>query len=131
METSDKLVSVYVKIRDAIREKEEKHGKEMDKLKEQLEAVAQALLKVCEANGQDGFRTPYGTVTRKVTSRYWTSDWEAFYKIVKEHDAPHLLEQRIHNSNMKQFLEDNPDVLPAGLQANRKFTVQVRKPTGK
>lgn len=131
METSDKLVSVYVKIRDAIREKEEKHGKEIANLKEQLEAVSQALLEICEKNKQDGFRTSFGTVSRKVTSRYWTSDWEAFYKIVKEHDAPYLLEQRIHNSNMKQFLEDNPDVLPAGLQANRKFTVQVRRPTGK
>ena len=128
---ADKLVPVYSKIRDAIREKEDKHKEEMATLKEQLEAVSQALLEICDENGQDGFRTPFGTVTRRVTSRYWTSDWESFYKLVKEHDAPHLLEQRIHNSNMKQFLEENPDVLPAGLQADRKYTVSVRKPTGK
>lgn len=128
---ADKLVPVYIKIRDAIKEKEAKHGEEIAKLKEQLEAVSQALLEICEENGQDGFRTPFGTVTRKVTSRYWTSDWESMYKLIKEHDAPHLLEQRIHNGNMKQFLEENPDVLPAGLQADRKYTVQVRKPTSK
>jgi hypothetical protein len=128
---ADKLVPVYIKIRDAIREKEDKHKEEIATLKEQLEAVAQALLEICEENGQDGFRTPEGTVTRRVTSRYWTSDWESMYKLIKEHDAPHLLEQRIHNGNMKQFLEENPDVLPAGLQADRKYTVQVRKPTSK
>lgn len=128
---ADKLVPVYIKIRDAIREKETAHKEEINALKEQLEAVSQALLEVCEKNGQDGFRTPEGTVTRRVTSRFWTSDWEAMYKMIKEHDAPHLLEQRIHNGNMKQFLEENPDVLPAGLQADRKYTVQVRKPTGK
>ena len=128
---ADKLVPVYIKIRDAIREKEHQHKEEMSALKEQLESVAQALLDICEENGQDGFRTPEGTVTRRVTSRYWTSDWESMYKLIKEHDAPHLLEQRIHNGNMKQFLEENPDVLPAGLQADRKYTVQVRKPTSK
>jgi hypothetical protein len=128
---ADKLVPVYIKIRDAIREKEHQHKEEMATLKEQLEAVSQALLEICDENGQDGFRTPYGTVTRKVTSRYWTSDWEAMYKMIKEHDAPYLLEQRIHNGNLKQFLEENPDVLPVGLQADRKYTVQVRKPTGK
>ena len=128
---ADKLVPVYIKIRDAIREKEDKHKQEINTLKEQLEAIAQALLEICEENGQDGFRTPEGTVTRRVTSRFWTSDWEAMYKMIKEHDAPHLLEQRIHNGNMKQFLEENPDVLPAGLQADRKYTVQVRKPTSK
>jgi len=128
---ADKLVPVYIKIRDAIREKEHQHKEEINVLKEQLEAVSQALLEVCEKNGQDGFRTPEGTVTRRVTSRFWTSDWEAMYKTIKEHDAPYLLEQRIHNGNMKQFLEENPDVLPAGLQADRKYTVQVRKPTSK
>jgi len=128
---ADKLVPVYIKIRDAIREKEHQHKEEMAALKEQLDSVGQALLDICEENGQDGFKTPEGTVTRRITSRYWTSDWEAMYKTIKEHDAPHLLEQRIHNGNMKQFLEENPDVLPAGLQADRKYTVQVRKPTSK
>lgn len=128
---ADKLVPVYIKIRDAIREKEHAHKEEMAALREQLDSVSQALLDICEENGQDGFKTPEGTVTRRITSRYWTSDWEAMYKTIKEHDAPHLLEQRIHNGNMKQFLEENPDVLPAGLQADRKYTVQVRKPTSK
>jgi len=128
---ADKLVPVYIKIRDAIREKEAEHKEEMATLREQLEAVADALLEICEEQGQDGFRTPSGTVTRRVSSRYWTSDWDSMYKFIKENEAPFLLEQRIHNGNMKQFLEENPDKLPHGLQADRKYTVQVRKPTSK
>ena len=53
------------------------------------------------------------------------------HKFMKENDALHLLEQRIHNGNMKQFLEDNPDKSPMGLQADRRYTVSVRKPTSK
>jgi hypothetical protein len=53
------------------------------------------------------------------------------YQFIKEHDAPFLLEQRIHGTNMREFLETNPDAFPVGMQAERKYTVQVRKPTKK
>mgnify|MGYP001594526977 CR=1 FL=1 len=50
---------------------------------------------------------------------------------VFENNACHLLEQRLHNANMKEFLAENPDKLPAGLQADSKYKITVRKPTGK
>ena len=53
------------------------------------------------------------------------------YVFIKEHDAPQLLEKRIHNGNMKEFLADNPDVVPEGLQAKTRYTISVRKPTKK
>ena len=70
-------------------------------------------------------------MTRTVSTRYWTNDWESTYQFIKEHDAMYLLEQRIHNGNMRQFLDDNPDELPVGLQADTKYVVRVRKPTAK
>ena len=129
--TTEEMVVAYRKLRDAIAEKEEQHKTEIAALKEQLDVVAASLLDVCNEQNADSIRTPAGTVTRRVNTRYWTSDWDAMYRFIKEQDAPFLLEQRIHNGNMKQFLEENPDVLPAGLQADRKFVVQVRKPTAK
>jgi len=53
------------------------------------------------------------------------------YLFIREHNAPELLERRIHNGNMKEFLADNPDVTPAGLQAKNKYSISVRKPTKK
>jgi hypothetical protein len=32
---------------------------------------------------------------------------------------------------MKEFLEANPDAIPAGMQANQKYVIHVRKPTKK
>ena len=89
------------------------------------------LLKICNEQNLDSLRTPEGTVTRRVKSRYWTTDWDQMYKFIKENDAPFLLEQRIHNGNMKQFLEENPDQHPAGLQIDSKYAIVVRKPTNK
>ena len=124
---ADKLVPVYIKIRDAIREKEHQHKEEINVLKEQLEAVSQALLEVCEENGQDGFRTPEGTVTRRVTSRYWTSDWESMYEFIMENKVPEFFDKRLNQTNIKQFLEENPDLMPKGLNQDTEYSIVVRK----
>jgi hypothetical protein len=128
---ADKLVKVYRKIRDAINEKEEVHKAEIATLKEQQDKVSAALLEICNSQNVDSLRTAEGTVSRRAATRYWTNDWESMYRFIKEQDAPFLLEQRIHNGNMKQFLEDNPETLPIGLNADTKYIINVRKPTNK
>ena len=127
----DELVGIYLKIRSAIEAKEEQHKIELQELKDQFDVVGNKLLEICNEQNMDSIRTPVGTISRRVSSRYWTSDWDSMYRLISEHDAPFLLEQRIHNTNMRQFLEENPDKFPAGLQNERKYTVQVRKPTAK
>ena len=127
----DELVRVYRKIRGAIEEREEAHQAEIGKLKQQLEAVSEAMLDVCNEQNADSIKTPQGTISRRISSRYWTTDWETMYKFIKENDAPFLLEQRIHNGNMKEFLSENPDAFPAGLQCDRKYVISVSKPTNK
>lgn len=129
--TADKLVSVYRQIRGAIDEREANHKAEINALRAQLDAVTSKLLDICNAQNLESLRTPAGTVTRRTVTRYWTSDWGSMYNFIKEHDAPHLLEQRIHNGNMKQFLEENPDTLPIGLNADTKYAITVRKPSNK
>jgi hypothetical protein len=128
---ADKLVAVYRRIRSAIEDLETEHAKEIGVLKEKLEMVSDKLLKICNDQNLDSLRTAEGTVTRRVKSRYWTTDWATMYNFIKEHDAPFLLEQRIHNGNMKQFLEENPEQHPAGLQIDSKYAITVRKPTNK
>jgi hypothetical protein len=128
---ADELVLAYRKIRDVINEKEEAHKEEITDLKAQQDVLSAALLDLCNEQNLDSIRTPAGTVTRTVSTRYWTNDWESMYEFIRENEAMYLLEQRIHNGNMKQFLNENPDDLPVGLQADTKYVVRVRKPTAK
>jgi predicted secreted Zn-dependent protease len=125
------IVAAYVKLRDTISDKEETHKEEISALRAQLEELSSALLEVCAAQNIDSMRTPAGTVTRRVSNRYWTSDWESMYQFINKHDAPWLLEKRISNNMMQQFLENEPDLTPPGLQADRKFIVSVRRPSAK
>jgi hypothetical protein len=92
-----------------------------------MKVVSNQILDVCKENGVDSFRTPYGTAYRTLKSRYWTNDWEHFHKFMQEHQAMELLERRIHQSNMKQFLEENPDLHPAGLQVDREYAITIRR----
>jgi hypothetical protein len=127
----DGLVMEYRNLRDTIRDREAEHEEELAKLREQLDAISAKLLAVCKETGADSIKTPAGTVSRRVRSRYWTTDWQAMYNFILQNDAPYLLEQRIHNGNLKEFLDNNPDKLPIGLQIDSKYVIQVRKPAAK
>jgi hypothetical protein len=111
--TADKLAAVYVKIREARRELAKKDAE----LKEQLDAVSEKLLEICKEQGATTIRTEHGTVSRRTNKNYWTSDWDAFFKFIKENDAFSLVQHRINNTSMAQFLEENPNLFPPGLQA--------------
>ena len=121
--TADQLAKVYVKIRDKRRELE----KQAAELKEKESLLAAEMLEICKAQGAQTMRTQYGTISRRTTKNYWTSDWDSFFKFVKEHDAFSLMFRRINSESMSQFLEENPDVLPPGLNADVTQTVVITK----
>ena len=120
---TEKLAKIYVKIRDKRRELE----KQVAELKEQQYVVASQLLEICKAEGAQTIRTQFGTVSRRITKNYWTSDWDSFFKFLKENDAFSLMHQRINSTNMAQFLEENPDLHPPGLNADVNQTIVIVK----
>jgi hypothetical protein len=129
MSDASKLVQVYVKIRDARDRKQRQMEQEVNELNEQLGIIEHELLEICKATGQDGGKTSHGSFTRSVKTRYWTSDWDSMYKFIRDHDAPELLERRIHQGNFSEFLQQNPDTMPAGVNVESKYSVTVRRAT--
>ena len=122
-----KLTSIYIKIRDKRSEIKRAFEEQDTALKEQMEVLESEMLEVCKDMNADSIRTPHGTIIRSVKSRYWTSDWDSMYQLIKEHDAFGLLEKRIQQTNMKEFLQENPNVLPAGLNVENAYSVVVRR----
>ena len=62
-------------------------------------------------------------------TRYNTTDWDSFKSFVMENDALDLFEKRIAQTNMKQFLDEHPGVVPPGLNSMTEYAISVRKPT--
>tara|TARA_R110000824_G_scaffold328358_2_gene515250 strand:- start:242 stop:646 length:405 start_codon:yes stop_codon:yes gene_type:complete len=123
----NRLVRVFVKIRDKKVELANKFREEEQELNEHLGKIKSELLKHCEEFGEESVRTEAGTFYRSVRNKYWTGDWEAMNNFMLEHQCLDLLEKRIHQGNMKQFLEENPDLLPPGLNCDSEYTITVRR----
>jgi hypothetical protein len=49
------------------------------------------------------------------------------HRFIREHDAIDLLEQRIHQTNMRTFLSEHPNLIPEGLNVDSKYTITVRR----
>jgi hypothetical protein len=123
----EELISIYTKIYTK-RETEERAWKTREaELTEDLDLIKRELLDICKEEGVNSLKTKDGTLIRSVNTRYWTNNWDEFYKFMMSHDAPDLLEKRIHQSNLKQFLEENPELLPAGLNVDSEYTLMVRR----
>jgi hypothetical protein len=123
----DRLVYVYVKIRDKKNELAATFAEQEKELDGKLDKIKQALLEHCKATGTESVKTASGTFWRTQKKRFWTSDWDAMNRFIVENEAVDLLEKRIHQGNMKQFLEENPEVLPPGLNADSEYSITVRR----
>lgn len=121
----DKLLRIYLRMRAAIQEKD----REIETIKAQQQEVKNAIKDILMATGGKSLRTDQGTVTLIHKTRYYTNDWDSFKKFVIEHDAVDLLEKRIAQTNMAQFLEENKGLVPPGLNSDSEIDVSVRKPS--
>ena len=125
--TLEQLTKVYIKIRDNRRVLEQAFKAEDEKLQEQIRAIEEQMLDICKKFNASSIKTEAGTIIRSVKSRYWTNDWDSMYQFIRENSAFALLERRLHQSHMKQFLEENPDLTPVGLNVDKEYTVVVRR----
>lgn len=123
----DKLVKVYLKMNAKYTEVKSAFEAEEKALKDQMAKVKSALLSYCKEQNVDSVKTAEGLFYRTVRTSYWTNDWESMGKFILEQNAPELFEKRLHQGNMKQFLEEHPDLLPPGLNVDSEYSITVRR----
>mgnify|MGYP003339833243 CR=1 FL=1 len=125
----DKLARVYRKIRDKVQVMTKDYESAVEELKAQQDEIKHAMKDQMLALGSSSTKTPEGTIILSQKVRYVTDDWDSFKTFVVEHDALDLFEKRIHQTNMVTFLDENPGVVPPGLNSMTEYDVSVRKPT--
>jgi hypothetical protein len=125
----EKLVKVYLKMKAKKNEIDSAYKAEAEALEEKMRAVKRAMLDYCKEHNLDSVRLADGSgmFYRTVKQNYWTNDWESMGRFIVENKIPELLEKRIHQGNMRQFLEENPELLPPGLNVDSEYTITVRR----
>lgn len=126
--SAEKLAKMWRKMYVAKSELTRKYEREVEEIEKDMKQVENELLELCKGIGANSINTEHGTIVRSVKERFSCNDWHEFYKFVHENAAPELLQKRISETNMRMFLEDNPDLHPPGLDVYREFVVTVRKP---
>ena len=125
---AEDLVEAYLSIRSAREKLESEYKAQDDKLKEDMSQIEASMLSFCNDVKADSVKTKNGTIMRSVKNRYSCSDWDNFYKFILEHQVPHLLERRIHQTNFKLYnTEVETNGLPPGINVMREFAITVRK----
>jgi|TARA_R110000764_G_scaffold134075_1_gene222165 phage pi2 protein 07 len=122
-----KLTGTYIKIRDKRNEVKAAFDKEYERLSEQQDLIKQKLMDHCKEHGVESVKTGAGLFYRTTKTKYWTNDWEQMHEFILEHKVPELLERRVSQKAIAQYLEENPDKLPKGLNSVTEYTINVRK----
>jgi hypothetical protein len=125
----DRLAKIYLKIRTAKQKLTQDYEAELGGLESQESEIKNAMKAQLLALGAKTLRTDAGTVMLGQKTRYHTQDWSSFKEFMVKHDALDLLEKRIAQTNMAKFLEENPGLVPPGLNSDTEYQVSVRKPT--
>ena len=119
----EKLMQASVNMRDKIDELE----KQISEIKIQRDKVDMALNEACRTLNVNSLKTKVGTLSRTLKTRYWSSDWPSMYDFILENKLPEFFEKRLVQSSIKEYLEQNPDKHPPGLQATSEYTVRITK----
>ena len=125
-----KLVKAYRALRDKRSELKIAFEAQDTVLANKQDTIQGVLLQHCNDNDVTSVKTDEGTFFRQKKVNYWCSDWDNFYKWVVEKNIPEILQKRISQKNLKEYLGEHDDI-PIGLQSNAVYTITVQKPRGR
>ena len=123
----EQIVSTYIKLRDKRDMMYQEFKDKTAQIEEDMQTLKHKLVDISKETGVTSFSSPSGVAYRTVKNRYWTNDWGSFYQFMQEHGAMGLLEKRIHQTSMKEFLDENPEVHPPGLHVDSEYEITVRR----
>jgi hypothetical protein len=125
--THEKLISTFVKMRDARSDLKAQFEAKDRKLREQMEQVESFILHILNTSGVESFRTNAGTAYRTESMTPTASDWGAFYAWVKETDGFDFLFRRIKADAVKDYMNQHDGMAPPGVSVFSKYGVTIRR----
>lgn len=123
----DKLVKIYVKMRDKLGEEKKAYEVIEKDLKEQMAQVATELKSRAIQQGVEGFKTDFGTVYLYESMKVSCGDWSAFSEFLKDHDPLEFMEKRISSTAVKEYMKHTDGQLPPGVSIFKEIEARVRR----
>ena len=99
-------------------------------LKAEQAQLEQVLLEQCNEMNAETIRTGAGTVVKTLRESYICSDWDGLKSFIMENGLIELMQQRLHNTNLKEYLTTHEgEGMPPGVSSFREYSIVVKKPS--
>jgi len=122
-----RLIKAYVSCRDALNDRRRDFKVIEDKYKSDMEVFANKLMELAKEMGVDSFKSEYGTAFKKVTDYVSVADWDLFSKFVIDNDMTQMLPKNANKTAVKEYMTENNNQLPPGIEYGSKVEMQVRR----
>lgn len=124
---SDMNIDTLVRVFNKMRAKKDELDLELKNLEGQMGRIKIAIGDQMREAGMESIRTADGTAYRTVKTTYIPTDWGLMHQFIMDRELPQLLEKRLHQGNIKAYLEENPEDIPPGLNSNMEYSVTIRR----
>lgn len=126
----DEIVQTYLTIRGQRENIARQFELQDAELKAEQAQLEQVLLEQCNEMNAETIRTGAGTVVKTLKESYICSDWDGLKSFIIDNGLIELLQQRLHNTNLKEYLANHDgEGMPPGISSFREYSIVVKKPS--
>jgi hypothetical protein len=125
--TDDRLVVVFIKIRDAIAEVNKEYDARLKVLKDQKDKVGTELLRRLHERGSKQTKTDAGTAFISETMAVTIADEDLFGNFVLAEQDYSFYQKRVKVEHLKEYMKEHEGMLPPGLNVHRELEINVRR----
>ena len=124
--TDDRLISVFVKIRDTVADVNKEYEARLKILKDQQKRVGAELLRRLHERGSKQTKTETGTAFISETMAVTIADEDLFGNFVLTQQDYSFYQKRVKVEHLKEYMKENGGMLPPGLNVHRELNINVR-----
>ena len=121
-----KRIAQFVRMRDHIKQIEEKHKEELKPFKETLEKLSSALMDHLNTIGADSIATPFGTAHKTTKNSASIADMDAFWTWVITQGSFDMVDRKANVTAVGEFIKEN-GAPPPGVNWSSHQVVGVRR----
>jgi len=123
----DARVDQYVRVRDAIKEMDERHKAEKQPLLEIQNLLTGWMMDFLKTTGSESIKTKHGTCYTSTRHTASLADPDAFMKFVIDNGLYELLDRRANATAVRDYVAANGGNLPPGANLSSIQTLGVRR----
>lgn len=124
--SAERLIQAFVKVRDMRAEAKRAFEAADDELKTKQLKIKQAITAQMELVGSNQLSCDSGTAYRQISRKFSCADWGTFWPWIKDNDRFDMMQKRVGEKAIADYLEENGE-LPPAINMFQEYDISVRR----